>query len=270
MLYFIATPIGNLNDISLRSIDLLKNTNYIFAEDTRNTKKLLDFLDIKKKVQSFHEHNEKDITPKILSILKDKSDVVIVSDAGTPAISDPGYYLLTQCIKNEITFTALPGPSSVINALLLSGMPPSSFLFLGFIPKKGKPKHNFLESIAKTQHTTILFETARRIENTISILNSLYPQGIDMAICREMTKIHEEVIRGSSTQLAKLIKLNKLTLKGEMVLVLRFSDSKKGFEIDESIMKAFLDKLPPKDAAKLLSLVTKESKREIYKQLLDL
>ena len=96
MLYFIATPIGNLNDISLRSIDLLKNTNYIFAEDTRNTKKLLDFLDIKKKVQSFHEHNEKDITPKILSILKDKSDVVIVSDAGTPAISDPGYYLLTQ------------------------------------------------------------------------------------------------------------------------------------------------------------------------------
>ena len=174
MLYFIATPIGNLNDISLRSIDLLKNTNYIFAEDTRNTKKLLDFLDIKKKVQSFHEHNEKDITPKILSILKDKSDVVIVSDAGTPAISDPGYYLLTQCIKNEITFTALPGPSSVINALLLSGMPPSSFLFLGFIPKKGKPKHNFLESIAKTQHTTILFETARRIENTISILNTLY------------------------------------------------------------------------------------------------
>ncbi len=168
MLYFIATPIGNLNDISLRSIDLLKNTNYIFAEDTRNTKKLLDFLDIKKKVQSFHEHNEKGITPKILSILKDKSDVVIVSDAGTPAISDPGYYLLTQCIKNEITFTALPGPSSVINALLLSGMPPSSFLFLGFIPKKGKPKHNFLESIAKTQHTTILFETARRIENTIS------------------------------------------------------------------------------------------------------
>ena len=91
-----------------------------------------------------------------------------------------------------------------------------------------------------------------------------------MAICREMTKIHEEVIRGSTTELAKLIKLNKLTLKGEMVLVLRFSDSKKGFEIDESIMKAFLDKLPPKDAAKLLSLVTKESKREIYKQLLDL
>jgi 16S rRNA (cytidine1402-2'-O)-methyltransferase len=178
--------------------------------------------------------------------------------------------LLTQCIKNEISFTALPGPSSVTNALLLSGMPPSSFLFLGFIPKKGKPKHNFLESIGKTQHTTILFETARRIENTISIINNLYPQGIEMAICREMTKIHEEVIRGSSTELMELIKLNKLTLKGEMVLVLRFPDSNKGFEIDESIMKAFLNKLPPKDAAKLLSLVTKESKREIYKQLLDL
>ena len=118
--------------------------------------------------------------------------------------------------------------------------------------------------------TTILFETARRIENTISILNNLYPQGIDIAICREMTKIHEEVIRGSSKELMELIKLNKLTLKGEMVLVLRFSDSNKSFEIDESIAKAFLNKLPPKDAAKLLSLVTKESKREIYKQLLDL
>lgn len=270
MLYFIATPIGNLNDISLRSIDLLKNTNYIFAEDTRKTKNLLDFLDIKKKVQSFHEHNEKDITPKILSILKEKSDVVIVSDAGTPTISDPGYYLLSQCIKNEVSFTALPGPSSVINALLLSGMPPSSFLFLGFIPKKGKNKHDFLESIGKTQHTIILFETAKRIENTISILNNLYPEGVDMAICREMTKVHEEIIRASSIELAELVELNKLTLKGEMVLVLRFSDPKKNFEIDESIMKAFLNKLPPKDAAKLLSLVTRESKREIYKLLLDL
>ena len=270
MLYLISSPIGNLNDISLRSIDVLKNADYIFAEDTRNTKKLLDFLDIKKDIRSLHEHNEQDITPRVISILKEGNAVAVISDAGTPAISDPGYFLLTECIKEEINFTALPGPSSVTNALLLSGMPPSSFTFLGFIPKKDKSKYEFLKRCGHEKHTLILFETAKRIEHTVNVLNDLYKEDIEIAICREMTKMHEEVIRGTPSQVIDRFNSNEITLKGEIVLVIKNNTTGSYALLDNNIKRAFLDKLPPKDAAKLISLFTKEAKREIYKSLLDL
>jgi 16S rRNA (cytidine1402-2'-O)-methyltransferase len=271
MLYFIASPIGNLNDISLRSIDVLKKIDFIYAEDTRNTKKLLNFFEIKKNVSSLHEHNESQIAPKILDLLKENNDVAILSDAGMPAISDPGYYLITQCIKEHQNFTVLPGPSSVINALVLSGMPPSSFLFLGFIPRKKKQKEQFLSDISNDKHTLILFETVKRLPDTILILDELYSSNINISICREMTKLHEEVIRGNANELLEMINNNKIILKGEVVLVIDMKCIKdNGINIDNKVRSAFLEKLPPKDAAKLLSIVTGESKRDIYKSLMDL
>lgn len=270
MLYFIASPIGNLNDISLRSIDVLKKIDFIYAEDTRNTKKLLNFFEIKKNVSSLHEHNETQVAPKILDLLEQNNDVAILSDAGMPAISDPGYYLITKCIHHNQEFTVLPGPSSVVNALVLSGMPPSSFLFLGFIPRKKEQKLQFLRNLAQEKHTIILFETVKRLSDTIYILSKLYSSNINIAICREMTKLHEEVVRGSANRILDLIKNDKVTLKGEIVLVLDLTHINNiGINIDNKIKSAFLDKLPPKDAAKLLSLVSGKSKREIYKSFLD-
>ena len=168
MLYLISTPIGNLNDISLRAIEVLKDADYIFAEDTRNTSKLLKFINCEKRCKSLHEHNEQEASNKIINILKESgNNIAVVSDAGTPAISDPGYYLIQKCIDNNLEFTVLPGPSSIINALVLSGLPTSSFSFLGFVPRKKSQKIQFFQSLKKEKNTILLFESAKRIENTL-------------------------------------------------------------------------------------------------------
>ena len=162
MLYLISTPIGNLNDISLRAIEVLKDVDYIFAEDTRNTSKLLKFINCEKRCKSLHEHNEQEASNKIINILRESdNNIAVVSDAGTPAISDPGYYLIQKCIDNDLEFTLLPGPSSIINALVLSGLPTSSFSFLGFVPRKKSQKIQFFQSLKKEK-------------NTINQLNILY------------------------------------------------------------------------------------------------
>ena len=136
MLYFISTPIGNLNDISLRAIDVIRSSDYLYAEDTRTTKKLLNFIDCKKRCKSFHEHNEDIVSKEIIRYIKDNKVVSILSDAGTPAVSDPGYKLIRECYKSLINFTLIPGPSSVISALVMSGLPTDKFTFYGFMPKK--------------------------------------------------------------------------------------------------------------------------------------
>jgi len=158
MLYLISTPIGNLNDISLRAIKVLNNVDYIFAEDTRNTSKLLNFIKCDQKCKSLHEHNEQEVTSQIIKMLSNSDvDIALVADAGTPTISDPGYHLIQKCIENNIEFTLIPGPSSVINALVLSGLPTSSFSFLGFIPRKKSQKIQFFQSLKKENNTIIAF-----------------------------------------------------------------------------------------------------------------
>lgn len=256
MLNLLSTPIGNLNDISLRAIDALKNADYIYAEDTRVTNKLLSFLKIEKKCRTLHEHNEEIVTNDIIKLLIEDTEIVLVSDAGTPAISDPGYYLVQQCIKKNIPFTLLQGPSSVISALVMSGLSTSSFSFHGFIPIKKNP--------------VILFESAKRIEDTLQVLIEEYSSTKKIALCREMTKLHETIERGTIEDVFQRLKAGKIVLKGEFVVVIECSSElKKSFIIDKKIKESFLNFLPAKDAAKLISLLTKENKRDIYKQLLD-
>ena len=148
MLNFIATPIGNLNDISLRAIDVIRNSDYLYSEDTRNVQKLLKFIKIKVRSQSFYEHNELKVNRTIIKRLKQNKTISIVSDAGTPVISDPGYKLIQECIKNNIKYTLIPGPSSVISALIMSGLPTNKFSFYGFGPRKKSDQENFFESVA--------------------------------------------------------------------------------------------------------------------------
>ena len=273
MLNLISTPIGNLNDISLRAIEALKSADYIFAEDTRNAKKLLNFIDCRSKCLSFHEHNEKKVTNLIIKkLIEDPNlDIAIISDAGTPAISDPGYHLIQECVNHKINFSHIPGPSSIINAIVLSGLPTSSFTFLGFVPKKKNQKAAFIRSLKKYSETIILFESGKRLPETIQYLFEEYFQHNKISLCREMTKIHETIERGTITSIIEKINSNELVLKGEFVIVIEGSSTKfKNTKLDNKIQKAFLENMPPKDAAKLISMITKENKRDVYKQLLEL
>ncbi len=270
MLNLLSTPIGNLNDISLRAIDALKKADYIYAEDTRVTNKLLRFLKIDKKCRILHEHNEETVSQDIINLLNKQNEIVLVSDAGTPSISDPGYYLVQQCIKKDIIFSLLPGPSSVISALVMSGLSTSSFSFLGFIPRKKSKKKEFISSLSHEKNTIILFESAKRIEDTLNVLKEEYSLSKKIALCREMTKIHETIERGTIEEVSLRVKHGLVVLKGEFVIVIESSlTDKPSFIIDKKVKDSFLRLLPAKDAAKLISLLSKENKRDIYKQLLD-
>ena len=146
MLNFISTPIGNLNDISLRAIDVIRSSDYLYTEDTRRSKILLDHINLQKKCNSFHEHNEDSVSKKIIQQLSDNKVISIISDAGTPGISDPGYKLIKECIRENLKYTLIPGPSSVISALLMSGLPTDKFSFFGFFPKKNYERELLLQN----------------------------------------------------------------------------------------------------------------------------
>jgi len=274
MLYLISTPIGNLNDISLRAIEVLNNVDYIFAEDTRNTSKLLNFINCDKKCKSLHEHNEQEVSAQIIKILNNSDidiDIALVSDAGTPTISDPGYHLIQKCIDNNIEFTLIPGPSSVINALVLSGLPTSSFSFLGFVPRKKLQNIQFIQSLKKEKNTIILFESAKRIKNTLVCIADEYSKDKKISLCREMTKLYENIERGTAVSLLKKINNGEIILKGEFVIVIEpFALKDNDLIFDDKIYKSFLSNMPTKEAAKIISTITKENKRDIYKKLLEL
>jgi 16S rRNA (cytidine1402-2'-O)-methyltransferase len=270
MLNLLSTPIGNLNDISLRAIDALKDADFIYAEDTRVTNKLLNFLKIEKKCRTLHEHNEELVSQEIIKLLNKNNKIILVSDAGTPSISDPGYYLVQQCIEQNISFSLIPGPSSVISALVMSGLSTSSFSFLGFVPRKKSQKKDFFNLLRHERNTVILFESAKRIEDTLQVIRDEYSSKNKIALCREMTKLHETIERGSIENVLQRLKDGRVVLKGEFVIVIESSSlDKPNFIIDKKIKESFLKFLPAKDAAKLISLLTKENKRDIYKQLLD-
>ncbi len=270
MLYFISSPIGNLNDISLRAIDVIGSSDYIYAEDTRTTQKLLNFIDCKKKCKSFHEHNEDQISKEIIRYVRDNKTISILSDAGTPAISDPGYKLIRECCKNSINYTLIPGPSSVISALIMSGLPTDKFTFYGFIPKKMNEQNFCFEALKNEDKTAIFFESSKRLEKTITNLEKHLNPKRQIAICKEMTKFHEQIMRDDLSNIMSRIQKRDITIKGEIVIVIEGSNNKNiKLSIDASIKREFLKKMSASDSAKLISLITGEKKRDIYKFLIE-
>ncbi len=270
MLYFISTPIGNLNDISLRAIDVIRTSEYLYAEDTRHLKKLLDFIDVKSNCKSFHEHNEDNVSKQIIEKLKDNKTICIASDAGTPAISDPGYRLIKLCIKNNLEYTLVPGPSAVISGLIMSGLPTDKFSFYGFIPRKLGDQKNFIENLNHEEKTAIFFESSKRIRATIENLSKFLVTDRNIAICKEMTKIHENIIRDKVSKILKNIEKNEIILKGELVVVLEgIKKNKSNFQINSKIKNEILSKLSASDSAKLISSITGMNKRDIYKTLIE-
>ena len=267
MIYLICTPIGNLNDISLRSIEILNSSDLIYAEDTRKAQKIFDRYKIDKKSFSFNDHNERSKTKSIIKEARAGKTISLISDAGAPLISDPGYILVNECIKENIEYSVIPGPSSVINSLLLSGFPINKFMFFGFLPRKDSEKKKVFENNIKNDATLVFFESPKRLVKTLSVMEKIYPPHRRTVICREMTKKHEEVIRGSISEI--LSKVSSRDLKGEICLLIEGDKDliEPSIDLDNEIKDLILRKMSPSEAAKLLSSITKQNKRNLYKWL---
>jgi len=215
-LYIVPTPIGNLKDITLRSLEILNSVDYLICEDTRRTKILLDHYNIKsKKLISYFAPKEEEKIPQILEILKNNNAVLVV-DSGMPGISDPGYKLIKACLNQGIEIEVLPGPSAFLTALIGSGLPTERFLFLGFLPKKGL--ENFLKKYKNLEATIIFYESSQRILKTLDVFEKVFGN-LQITIAREISKIYEEYIRGDLREVREKLKNRKL--KGEITIVVR-------------------------------------------------
>ena len=269
MLYLICTPIGNLNDLSLRSINTLNEVDRIYAEDTRVASKLLQNFKIAKKSIAFHEHNEELLIFEIIEFITSGGNVAIISDAGAPLISDPGYPLIQQCISKNIPFTALPGPSSVINALMLAGLPSDKFTFCGFLPKQREARKKVAIQLKASGVTNIFFESAKRIAKTIEIFLEILDHSTQISICREMTKEYESIYRGTLKEVHELLQTNQIKLLGEFVLLVYSESTHHDFQLDENFCRLFLEYLSPSDASKLIAKITNNSKKDVYNFLVE-
>ena len=223
-LYIISTPIGNLSDVSFRSIEILKELNYLICEDTRVTRKLLNHYEIKANLLSYNIFNENKLTGKYIKYLTDGKDMGLVSDAGTPCISDPGYKLVNKCRQLDIEVISIPGPSSLTSALSISGLPSDSFYFEGFLPKKKgrKTKFEFLSSLPST---IVIFESPYRLVKTVQDIFD-YMGNREICICKELTKIYERVMFGNVSNILEFLN-NEVKLKGEYVIII----AKEGYEL---------------------------------------
>lgn len=270
VLSVVGTPIGNLEDISLRALRILKEADLIACEDTRQSRKLLDHYAIAKPLVSYHEHNERQRAEELVEKLLAGSTIALISDAGMPGISDPGYRVVKLAIENGILVIPVPGASAVVAALAASGLPSDAYEFRGFLPAKAGPRRTSLEAIRSLPHTVVFYEAPHRIvESLEDIVQVLGPER-PLVIARELTKLHEEFMRGTATQLLKLAREREL--KGEITLLIGRNE---GQPVDtaqldlrsrlEEIMR--VQKLDEKAALKVLAKEQGLSKSAVYREL---
>ncbi len=262
VLYIVATPIGNLEDITLRAIRTLKEVKLIAAEDTRKTRQLLTAYDIKTPTTSYHEHNKLTKLDYLLRVLE-QGDVALVSDAGTPGISDPGYELITAVVKQNVKIIPIPGPSVLTTAMVVSGLPTDSFCFLGFLPHKAGDRRKLLKNRAAEKSTLVLFESPHRIEASLQDMLEIWGDR-PIAVCRELTKIHEEIYRGTLSQAAGHFNAPR----GEFTLVVAGKTEEDPIELNAKIEKqlAAMKKagIPSKEAIGQIAQETGLSHKELY------
>ncbi|MGL4874703.1 MAG: 16S rRNA (cytidine(1402)-2'-O)-methyltransferase [Clostridium sp.] len=271
-LYLVATPIGNLKDITLRALETLKNADIIAAEDTRQTLKLLNHFEIKKTLISYHMHNEQGKSGEIIEKLKQGMTIALVSDAGMPGISDPGSVIVKKCIEEGIAFEVLPGATAFATALIYSGLENSKFAFRGFIPRETKDRKELVEEIKEMKETLIFYEAPHRLLSTLTFIEENLGNR-KISACRELTKLHEEIVRGTVSEVKE--HFLEVAPRGEFVLVMsgktdeEFEQEKKeeweGLTIEEHIRKYIDEGLSKKDAIKIVAKDRKEKKSVIYK-----
>ena len=263
-LYLVATPIGNLEEITFRAINVLKEVDYIGAEDTRNTIKLLNHYDIKTKLISHHEHNLSQSIPKLINLLLEGNDIALVSDAGYPAISDPGYELVKAAIENNINVIPVSGANACLDALVVSGIAPQPFLFYGFLDHQDKKKRKELEKLKNYRETIVFYESPHRISKTMKLMQDILGDR-HIALCREITKKHEEIIRGKISEIISIT----AELKGEMVIVVSGNNDNDEVNLSPEILITEVDNyvnkgMSVKDAIKEVSKLRKVNKNELY------
>ena len=267
-LYIVATPIGNLSDITIRALEVLKISDYILCEDTRVSRKLLDKFEIKANLISNHKFNEKKILNKIINLLEDKKVISLISDAGTPCISDPGGIIVRECIKKDIQIFSIPGPSSVTAAVAMSGFTDRHF-FYGFFPEKNKEINKDFKILAEIDSSIVFFISAKKFVKIIPILKKFFLDR-KILICKEITKLYEEYIRFDVSELDNF----KGNLRGEITLVLSEqkgqNNNNKLDEIDKKKIRKLIKKLSIKDVVEIINENKNISKKEIYNFCLTL
>lgn len=270
-LYFVATPIGTARDITLRALDILASADVIAAEDTRTTRKLMGIHGIslgRRRLIAYHDHNGAHVRPRLIKALSEGKSVAYASEAGTPLIADPGYVLAREAIAAGITITSAPGPSAVIAALSIAGLPTDRFHFAGFAPTSRSARRKYLAELAAVPATLIIFESAKRVHKTLADMVLELGAGRQAALCRELTKKFEEVLRGTLEELCQQIGDRKL--KGEIVVLVDRGREVASDEDLEDALKIALRDRSVKDAASFVAEQLRLSRRRVYQAALRL
>lgn len=272
-LYLCATPIGNLGDVSARCIEILKSVDTVAAEDTRRTVQLLNYFEISKPLTSYHEHNKREKGEYLIGLLKDGKDIALVSDAGTPAISDPGEDMVRLCIENDITVTSIPGPVAAVNALILSGISPRRFAFEGFLSVNKRHRTEHLESLKNDTHTLIFYEAPHKLRDTLKDMCRVFGGERRIALARELTKIHEEILRMTISEAVEYY--SETNPRGEYVLIVAGADKDSaepedswwsGLDIKSHVEEYINRGMDSKEAVKTAAKDRNIPKREVYNE----
>ena len=268
--YIIPSPIGNLDDITFRSVQILKEVDLLIVENLKKAKIILKHYDIKpKNIVVYNDKSNEEDRKKIISLLKKISSGGIMSEAGTPLISDPGFKLITDLISLKIKIIPLPGATSVISSLVASGLPTNHFQFIGFFPKVKKDAESLCSSLLKFDGTTIIFESPKRIINTLNFLGQRLGDLAEVCVAKEITKIHESFFRGTPKKIEKFLLENKNLVKGEFVILVKVTNVEESFLLADRIYNQLSSKLSLKDISKVVSEITGINKNKIYKRFLS-
>ncbi len=271
MLYVVATPIGNLDDMTFRAVKVLSSVDVILAEDTRHSRKLLDYYHIHTPLLAYHEHNEAELTPKLIQDLQRGRSLALISDAGTPLISDPGFDLIRAARENGILVSPLPGPCAAIAALSASGLPTDTFTFAGFLPHKSLAKHTRLEYLKASASTLIFYESPHRLLSTLKDIQIVFGEGHPVILAKELSKTFERFFCGTLQETLQLFEQDPRLTQGEFVILLAPFTASDSSRVDISSQQALKDLaavLPKSKVAELLAKWTGTPKREWYQQLL--
>lgn len=269
ILYLVPTPIGNLEDMTFRSVRILKEVDLIASEDTRNTQKLLNHFEITTPQRSFHEHNYKERIPQLIELLQEGTSIAQVSDAGMPSISDPGHELVEACIATKIKVVALPGPTAGLTALIASGLTPQPNYFYGFLPRKKKEQLEVLNQFKQEKATVIYYESPHRIQKTVQVMMEVFGETRQAVVCRELTKLHEEYLRGTLGELNAYLKEH--TIKGECCLMVEGATETVEEMIDTRSLKEQVEALiaqglKPNDSIKEVAKRNQLKKQAVYNE----
>ncbi len=268
-LYVVATPIGNLGDITLRALSTLAAADTVLCEDTRTSGTLMARFAIKARLAPYHEHNAKDVRPQILERLRQGATIALISDAGMPLVSDPGYRLVKEAVEMGIPVTACPGPSAVLTGLALSGLPTDRFLFGGFMPQKQGERKRLFEEFAKLRATLIFFESPHRIVDALQDIAAAFPARA-VAVTRELTKLHEEVLRGTASEIAAELQARP-AVKGEITLLIGPPEAEENIVSDADLDAAIAEALRSMPASKAASDIARRfnlNRADIYQRIL--